>query len=136
MGAGCHYTLPQNRDIKAYWLNIGFPENEDDQDYYLFNDEKQNLIDTLKDYPDFYLGLDGVLYLGKIYRIVLESTYNGDGILINLELLPHYENDQFYLNMLEKSYLKLIRFINRFYPLCVATSGYTYSVIQIGQAAK
>lgn len=135
MGTGCFYTLPQNRDIKAYWLDIGFPE-DDDQEFYLFSDEKQNLIDTLKDNKEFCLGLDGVLYLGKIYRIVLEPTYNGDGILINLELLPHYENDQFYLRMLELSYLKLIRFINRFYPLCIATSGYTYSKIQVGQVAK
>ena len=135
MGAGCFYTLPQNRDIKAYWLNIGFPE-DDDHEFYLFNDEKQNLIDTLKGNKDFCLGLDGVLYLGEIYRIVLEPTYNGDGILINLELLPRYENDQFYLRMLESSYLKLIRFINRFYPLCIATSGYTYSEIQVGQVAK
>lgn len=135
MGAGCFYTLPQDRNIQAYWISLGFSDDED-QDQFLFDCEKDNLIDTLKDYNGFFIGWNGALYIGKIYRLVLESNYNGDGILINLELLPEYENDQFYLNMLEKSYLKLIRFINRFYPLCIATSSYTYAAISINQVKK
>jgi hypothetical protein len=134
MGAGCYYTLPQNRDIKAYWLDIGFAENEDDQDYY--DCEIDNLISLIKQLPLVFLGNDDRIYYGQHYEIKLESNYNGDGIVINLLIDDRDLNSQVYplvLSNLSRVYRRIIRHINKSVPLRIATSGYTSALLAIGE---
>lgn len=131
MGAGCYYTLPDNRQIKAYWLDVVIDDDEiaDQYDY-----DKQYLIDVITELPLAVVAPSGRLYYGKHYRIELDPTYNGDGILINLAIdLPEY--DQRYgltLANLERVYNRIIKHVNKSLPLRVASSGYTSVLIAAG----
>ena len=135
MGAGCHYTLPDNRNIKAYWLDLSCADEEqNDPDLWAFHwdTEKEFLQDVIAQLPLATVGVNGVLYYGKYYRIEFVSTYNGDGILINLVIDGLYEWAQVYpltLANLERVYHKIIRHVNKSTALRVATSGYTATTI-------
>ena len=135
MGAGCDYTLPDSRDIKAYWIGLEIEEYQDGEEAgsacYEF------LIEDLK---YCLLGLplcheyQGQLYYGKQHKIDLDPTYHGDGILINLvvDLYDYDEKYNFVLSNLEKVYNKIIRHVNQRFELRKATSGYTSCTIERG----
>lgn len=129
MGAGCYYTLPDNRDIKAYWLDFGT-----DYDEYTYQDETDFLIEVLSALPLFYKGNNNALYYGKHYRIELKPTYYGDGLLINLvvDLEEWQEMHGLTLANLEKVYNRIIKHINKSASLRVASSGYTSCLIETG----
>lgn len=137
MGAGCYYTLPDNREIKAYWIDLDFQHEDGEADDYqsaAFDYLKDDLAYTLQQLPLFYVGADGAFYYGKLYRIDLAGTYNGDGLILNLAIdLPEY--DRCYplaLANLDRVYAKIMRHVNRFYTLSVACSGYTSARVDIG----
>lgn len=137
MGAGCYYTLPDNRDVKAYWIDLDFRHEDGEADDYesaAFDYLKEDLIYILQQLPLFSVGVNGLLYYGKHYRIDLAETYNGDGLLINLAVdLPEY--DRLYpltLANLDRVYAKVMRHVNQFYALTVASSGYTSARVDKG----
>ena len=133
MGAGCYYTLPDNREIKAYWLEVASDEStpEDFSDAVQYEHEYLQELITELPLAGVY---DGVLYYGKHYRINLESTYNGDGILINLVIdLPEY--DRLYpltLANLERVYTRIIKHVNKSTALRIASSGYMSEAVPVG----
>lgn len=129
MGAGCHYTLKDDSSIKAYWLDFGTDYNE-----FTFDIELLNLNHSLLELP-LCSEYSGELYYGECFKIVLESKYNGDGIVIDLQECmsgcePHYE---LMLSKLESMYNKIIKHLNKYFPLTVATSGYTSYEYKIGE---
>lgn len=133
MGAGCFYTLPDDRSIRAYWLDIGFAEDDDQSD--LFNCELENLREVIKGLPLAWFGNDDRIYYGQHYEIKLESNYNGDGIVINLAIDDRDLCSRIYplvLSNLARVYARIIRHINKALPLRIATSGYTSALIDIG----
>lgn len=135
MGAGCYYTLEENRDIKAYWLDLGLQEESDE---FLYDDEMVDLkyiIEEMIKVDSF--GADDWSYYGDMYKIILEPTYYGDGIVINLEyqVVDHKLKGLQSYNY-ENVYRKIIKHINKFLPLRVATTGYTSVEMGINEALK
>lgn len=131
MGAGCYYTLPDNRDIKAYWIDVESSEEEHGDQY---DFEKEFLRDLILELPLAGVGITGQLFYGKHYRIDLEPTYNGDGILINLAVdLAEY--DRLYpltLANLERVYMRIIKHVNKSTALRIASSGWTSANVERG----
>lgn len=130
MGAGCYYTNKETR-TKAFWIDT--PPNEDDIDFNsVFDDEIQNLhYELLKLGYDQDRIDDYYHYSNGLFQMILESKYEGDGIVIRLE--PHTEEPAniYTLGMAnhERSYYKLARELNKAgYPLRIATSGYTSTI--------
>jgi hypothetical protein len=126
MGAGCNYTLKDNRDIKAYWLEV-------DSNFWL--EELRALKSCLLELPLCSDCDDYELYYGECFKIVLESTYYGDGIVIDLQenmtsCESHYD---LMLSKQEAIYRKIIKHINKTFSLNIATSGYTSAFIEIGK---
>lgn len=126
MGAGCYYTLPDNRDIKAYWIEI-------DPEEYQF--ELENLEGFFRELPLYFRGNCGRHYYGNHYELTFESTYNGDGILIYLGIDDRDLNSQIYPLVeynLDRVYRRIMRHLNKYLPLCRATGSYCYTKIEIG----
>jgi hypothetical protein len=133
MGAGCYYTLPDNRDILAYWLDV--PASDEDEDY---SDNFECELDYLK---EVLLSLplcheyNGQLYYGKQFKIDLDSTYYGDGILINLviDLYDWSEKYNFVLSNLDKVYHRIIKHVNKSLPLKRAAGSWCSAEYGIGE---
>ena len=134
MGAGCYYTLPDNRDILAYWLDV--PASDEDEDY---SDNFECELDYLK---EVLLSLplcheyNGQLYYGKQFKIDLDSTYYGDGILINLviDMYDWSEKYNFVLSNLDKVYHRIIKHVNKSLPLKRAAGAWcsaNFAVVEI-----
>lgn len=126
MGAGCRYTLPGNREIKAYWLEID-PEQ--------WSCELENLEDLLRELPLYFRGNCGRHYYGQHYELTFESTYNGDGILIYLGIDERDLNPQTYALTaynLDRVYYRIIRHLNKYLPLRRAAGSYCSAKIEIG----
>ena len=133
MGAGCYYTLPDNRQIKAYWLDVASDESDPDEFAHAVQCERDYLQELIAELP--LAGVyGGALYYGKHYRIDLEPTYNGDGILINLAVdLPDYDHRYpLTLANLERVYMRIVKHINKKLPLRVASSGWTSATVERG----
>jgi hypothetical protein len=134
MGAGCYYTLPDNRDVLAYWLDIGyeFEGQEDNSDY--FDCELDNLESVLLELP-LCSKYNGQLYYGKQFKIDLDSTYNGDGILINLivDLYDYDKKYNFVVSNLEKVYNRIIKHVNKSLPLRRAAGAWCSAQFAIGE---
>ena len=146
MGAGCWYTLEEDRDIKAYWVDVepcDTDEGEIFEDY--FENVLECLTETILELPickkyGMVSSVNGGYYKNKIYYgdsfiVSLDSTYHGDGIVINFEF---QETEYYSLQQAnyEKSYRKLIKHINESFTLSIATSGYTSAEIKINEAYK
>lgn len=133
MGAGCYYTLPDNRDIKAYWIDIELGEENQDDRSFIFDLTLDELKLTLLELPLCH-EYNNQLYYGKHFKIDLDSTHYGDGILINLyiDLYDWSDKYNFVASNLERVYNRIIRHVNQSYELCKATSGYTACTIERG----
>lgn len=133
MGAGCYYTLPDNRDIKAYWIDIELDEEDQDDSSFIFDLTLDELKLTLLELPLCH-EYNNQLYYGKHFKIDLDSTYHGEGILINLciDLYDWSDKYNFVASNLERVYNRIIRHVNQSYELRKATSGYTACTIERG----
>jgi hypothetical protein len=119
MGAGCYYTHPCNRELAA-WIEI---RDEEDEDAYSV--AYDFLIDDIKGvlaeigYEDMRNGLA---------KVELESTYYGDGLIIQLyPRMERYESSyQLFLANFDRMQRKIWRALQKAgYALRIATSGYT-----------
>lgn len=136
MGAGCYYTLPDNRDIKAYWVDVEIEEEDQDDETagsFYYDLLIEDLKDCLLELP-LCTDYNGQLYYGKQHKVDLDSTYYGDGILINLviDLYDYDEKYNFVLSNLERVYNKIIRHVNQRFELRKASSGWTSCTIERG----
>jgi len=133
MGAGCYYTLNEDREYRAYWLDVGYSEDEFDT---LYEDEVLNLMACILEHPKCEEASSNTALYGEMFKVVLEPNYYSSGIVINFEYEPVDERQEgLQRHLYTKCYQTLIRHINKDYPLRIATSGYTYGTIEIGQAA-
>jgi hypothetical protein len=135
MGAGCYYTLPDSRDVLAYWLAIEFDESLDEfENSDNFECELEYLKNILLDLP-LCGQFNGKLYYGKNFKIDLDSTYHGDGILINLIIdLPEYnEKYNFVASNLERVYNRIIKHVNKSLPLKRAAGAWCSAQYAIGE---
>lgn len=133
MGAGCYYTLPDSRDVLAYWLDV--PQPEDGEDFSdNFDCELEYIKDCLLQLP-LCTEYNGQLYYGDSFKIELDSTYYGDGILINLVIDKPDYNEKYYfiLSMLERVYLKIIKHLNKVMPLKRAAGAWCSASYGIGE---
>ena len=138
MGAGCYYTLPDSRDMLAYWVSLELDQTEEDRDE--FDSEFYHEI-MMEDLTSLLLELplckeyNGVLYYGDNFTIELPSTYYGDGILINLVMrLPDYdEKYNFVLSNLERVYKRIIKHVNKSLPLRRAAGAWCSASYAIGE---
>ena len=124
MGAGCYYTMKEIPEQRAYWLDVGYSDEDDECNYY--DDDLINLADCLAELPLFHSGRYGK---NNQYIVTLKPTYYGDGIIIDVELSDYataLDRHNIY-----KVYLRIIKHINTSYPLSIATSGYTHSVMPV-----
>lgn len=135
MGAGCYYTLPDNRDVLAYWLAVDFDEELDEYE------NSDNYACDLEYLKELLLQLplcheyNGQLYYGKHFKIDLDSTYHGDGILINLivDLYDYNEKYNFVVSNLERVYNRIIKHINKSLPLKRAAGAWCSAQFAIGE---
>ncbi|MCP3921320.1 MAG: hypothetical protein GY714_01915 [Desulfobacterales bacterium] len=142
MGAGCYYTLEENRDIKAYWVNIQVEDEEgygEDDDGWAFEFVLDQLKETILELPICAkYGLipsntgynNNKIYYGDMFIVSLDSTYYGDGILINFEF-QDVDCEGLQNHNYEISYNKLIKHINKSFELSIATSGYTSATLAV-----
>ena len=131
MGAGCHYTIDADRDVKAVWIEI--PQNDNDIDgdnYFAWEELKEDIENILRyEIPSMVDGCGGQNYLdyGYLYKIHFESTYYGDSMVINFKLRSYdYDYVEIAENNAVKSYCKVVTALNKYFDLYQATSGYTY----------
>lgn len=134
MGAGCYYTLPDNNQIRAYWLDVASDESDPEDFADTVQCEREYLRDLVLELPLAGVGITGQLFYGKHYRIELSQTYNGDGILINLSVdLPDYDRRYpLTLANLERVYTRIIKHVNKSTALRVAACGWTSANVERG----
>lgn len=98
MGHGCAYTCNEG-DTMAYWLEVpssGEQDMEDIEYEWLFCD----IVNYFETHEELFDVVNPELYGAKInsslYDITLESTYEGEGIIVKMEpgerLDPHMYN--------------------------------------------
>lgn len=137
MGAGNRYTLSENRDVLAFQLDVScdcWEENIYDCDC------KECQLDYLKEII-FKLplakkyGMNDArdsFYYGEMFTITLENNYSGDAIVIGFELQNDFEQYGLQLHNCERTYMKVIKHINKYLPLFVG-HGYTSSHYEINE---
>lgn len=134
VGVGCYYTLKNyNTDgerIRAYWVEIDSTDYPDYDTCFDYEELIYEIISTLRAAFPKMLGdchNDNEMYYGENFKIILESTYYGDGIIINFEIIengdePHWALIQYNY---ERCYDKIVRAVNKSFALRIATSGFT-----------
>lgn len=124
MGAGCWYTLHDDRDTRAFWIDL-HPEIEEEIDY---DFEYDQVIWALKDLPLFFVGHNNRLYYGEQFEITLENTYYGDGLVVQLRMCDE-EDPLTRVNYL-RCYEKIKRHLMQYFDCRIATSGYTSMLLE------
>lgn len=133
MGAGCYYTLEEDRDQRAYWIELEDTANEFEYEWLI-----ESIIDHIMELPickkygqvPSRNGYENKIYYGDMFIVSLESKYYGDGVIINFEF-QEVEYEGLQRSNYIKSYMKLIRHLNKSFELNIATSGYTCSKLEI-----
>lgn len=120
MGAGCYYTHACNRQ-KACWVEVSQDDDGDEDNSSLYCWALESITGLLE--SNGYRNLEN-----SFFTIKLESTYYGDGIVV--ELVPTCEeNPCLYalamanFDRIEERILRLIHGAG--FVLKIATSGYT-----------
>jgi len=131
MGAGCYYTNTE-KGTKAFWVNVEqYYEDEEGNEVFdetAFESVKDQIEDSLMKigYEVCSVGNETFISNG-LFEIFLESTYNGDGIVVRLEPVD-FESPLYNLSMAnhDRSYQRIIKhFKEEGYSMSIATSGYT-----------
>ncbi len=130
MGAGCYYTHNCNKE-KAAWIDIVRSE-DDDPDF-------DDALDFIKE--DLEQALTSIgwsktnryEYRNGLFKLILDSTHYGDGLILRIEPLEDYGN-LYNLAMAnhhrtEKKVWKAVKKLG--YTLRIATSGYTSTEVII-----
>lgn len=117
MGAGCYYTCDIDRE-RAVWLDIS--EQVDSGEWWV-GDFESDIEECLKGSIWEYHGFE---IFSPAYDIKLETTYNGDGLVLNM--LEQRDENALLTATCRASYWKLVdRLCKRGYSFYIATSGYT-----------
>lgn len=142
MGAGCNYTNRET-ETKAFWIDLGFEWDENlnevtNQIRYndIWEDTNLDLIYVFKD-----IGYDQNSkgnFCNGLGKIELESTHDGNGVVIRLEPLSteiwHHEDIKKYNLFMANHYIMYERIKKKLldsgYSLRIATSGYTSTEIK------
>ncbi len=129
MGAGCYYTHRCNKAI-AYWVDI--PESFKKDSETPFDCLFEDLANILEDLG--YSNENRNLFGNGLFIIELESTYYGEGIILQInprhsEWAKEYNLAMANHEIVEK---RIAKTINQYYPLRYATSGYTAATIEKG----
>lgn len=134
MGAGCYYTLPQNRDILAYWIDLPESDDQDSDNSWIFDATVENISETLLELPLCSFADQYSFWYGKHYKIELVSTYYGDGlqILLSVDLPEYHEKFNFFASNLTKVYAKIIKHVNKDFDLKRAAGSWSSTTIEIG----
>lgn len=138
MGAGCYYTLPDNREILAYWIDLTLDQGDENSDEFDTDFYSEIMADDLKecllDLPLCH-EYHGQLYYGKHFKIDLASTYYGDGLLINLsvDLYDWSDNYNFVASNLDRVYNRIIKHVNKSFKLCRAAGAWCRAEFAIGE---
>lgn len=134
MGAGCHYTNRTTKEI-AYFCRIPESPHDDEDDF-----ENQLNFDR------FIEELGGIIYecgyvqnddYGREFKnglFIIELECKNDAVIIQIN--PRFDEDPSLYALavanIPQSERKVIRAINKYYPVCYATSGYTANTIEKG----
>lgn len=142
MGAGCYYTHKET-GTKAYWVSTDFARFDDEGELredglYLLDveDMEENLSEIFYSLGYEQMSVNGVRkgeHFNGLFNVKLESTYHGDGVLIYLE--PRYFESPYYQLAManhDKAYDRIMREVNKHYEVCIATSAWTSSKLEIG----
>lgn len=134
MGAGCYYTLPQNRDILAYWIELPESDDQDSDDSWIFDCMVENIGETLLTLPLCDVVDQFSFWYGKHYKIELVSTHYGDGlqILLSVDLPEYHEKFNFFASNLSKVYAKIIKHVNKDFDLKRAAGSWCSTTIEKG----
>jgi hypothetical protein len=136
MGAGNRYTLEENNNVLAYQLDVSC-DCFGDENYEC--DCKECQLDYLK---EVLLELPIIAkygltdnryqaYYGDSFIVDLKENYHGDAIVIDF-LYQESNPDNLTIFNYERSYNKLIKHINKRFPLFVGL-GYTRSNYEAGE---
>ena len=94
MGAGCYYTSDIDKE-KTFWIEL--PEFENEFDFEFWKEELIYNLEHLtksKKFAAYVFDSDangfGEIY-SNLHRIKLESTYHGDGIVFNFDLVENFD---------------------------------------------
>ncbi len=130
MGAGCYYTHKSTR-TRAAWIDLTPHESE--------NGLESGFLDSLFGDLEYILKSNGWVkrncqeYYNGLYRLFLEFTYEGNGLVIRIEPKDcegygynRHNTYQMALANHHRSENKILRAISKAgYKLRIATSGYT-----------
>jgi hypothetical protein len=124
VGAGCYYTHKETK-TKAFWVELDFAEEEEDT-FFLWDWYMEEIGSCLE--LTGYSKRSTYNYFNGLFEVCLESTYEGDGLVVRLEPCEEYYN----LAMAnhDRSYDKIKNVIlSQGFELRIATSGYTSTKI-------
>ena len=124
MGAGCYYTHKCNRNV-ACWVTL----EDNTEDNYVYEDIKNILLLELG-----YRENNRRNYSNGLFEVILDSTYDGRGIIIYLEPIAeeHENNYRLALANHERSEKRILKsLIKAGYKVRFATSGYTSAEYKI-----
>lgn len=143
MGAGCYYTTSGEPQVPAYWYDFDYSD-EAEHDERLAEMEQRDAFDevyqALLRLPKYdgedltYEFGQGAVRYGEWYTLELKCTYNGEGVLIDMD----YQGGDAPDNPLaeanfEKVYRYITRKANEVLELRVASSSYTSRTVNIGE---
>lgn len=137
MGAGNRYTLEENNEILAYQFDISCDCWErEEYDCDCAECQIDYLRDTIMSLPIVkQYGFDDTrmnAYYGESYMVNLEVSHNGDTVVIGFSYRDQYTENNLIKYNYERSYMKLIKHINKFTSLSVG-HGWTSSNYAVGE---
>lgn len=125
MGAGCYYTSRIDQE-RTFWVEIA-EEDEEDYSGFEWEDTLQNILDVLEGIGYSCSGRQRRATNG-FFDISLESTYHGEGIVLDFDVLGGLDasTEALARATYAKSWRKVARNLMKWgFKLRIATSGYT-----------
>ena len=127
MGAGCYYTH-DNISKKSFWIDFKLPDTTNSDLIDEFYQDELYLIREAAYSLNYHDTKDPYHFHNGLYELRLKYTYDGSGIVFNLE--PHDDEEQNLTNLAianhDIHYNRLAKKLNEYgFNLRIATSGYT-----------
>lgn len=135
MGIGCDYRLTDRPSERAYWVRYPDLEVDDEYDYaYEVEHYYHELLKYIQKHPKVsvprYTPHSGKYYYGMLYMITVRSEEHG--WVIDFEVDAEENMRGLAASQLAKAYKAFLKYINREFPLVIATSGWTSQDIPVG----
>lgn len=125
MGAGCYYTSRIDRE-RTFWVEVS-SEEEEDYSGFEWEDTAQDILNVLEGIGYSCSGCQRRATNG-FFDISLESTYYGDGIVLNFDVREGLDasTEALARATYAKSWRKVARNLMKWgFKLKLPTSGYT-----------